>query len=197
MRSLIIVANPRPESFSHQLAEAYKEGANHGGKSVKILDLYTTDLQLDFLRPETKSEFEEQQPIREELQQMVYEADELVIIHPLWWGGPPAILKNFIDQILTPGFAYRHVRRRGIPKKLDVMPRRLLKGRKVKLFISCDGQRWTNALRLMPYLSMWNLYILRFTGMKLTTFRLFDDMRHRTDIERGKWLARVNRMAAK
>lgn len=197
MRSLIIIANPRPGSFSHQIAEAYLEGAVQSGKHIDLLDLYSTDLQLDFLRPETHSEFKEQQPIREKLQQMVYDAHEIIIIHPLWWGGPPAILKNYIDQILTPGFAYRHIRRKKIPKKLDVLPQRLLKGRGVRLFITCDGQRWTNILRFMPYYGMWNFYILRFTGMKLRSFRLFDDMRNRSDIKRAKWLAKVNRMGTK
>src|SRR5215213_6020318 len=152
MHILIILANPRQNSFSHQIAEAYKEGAEDAGKTVTLLDLYQTELQLDFLRPESREEFTEQHPIRQELQAMIRRADELVIIHPLWWGGPPAILKNFIDQTFTPGFAYRYVRRRGIPRRLDIIPKRLLKGRRVRLFVTGDGQHWTNLLRTFPYL---------------------------------------------
>jgi putative NADPH-quinone reductase len=196
-RVLIIIANPRENSFSHQLADAYLDGAIEAGKSVKTLDLYASDLQLDFLRPETKAEFAEQQAIREELQQMVYDAQELVIIHPLWWGGPPAILKNFIDQVFTPGFAYRYKRRSHIPRRFDIMPQRLLKGRHVRLFVTADGQRWTNAVRLMPWLMTWNMYIFRFTGLKLRSVRLFDFMRNRSAMQRSKWLAQVAAMARK
>ncbi len=197
MRVLIIVANPREKSFSHQLAEAYLDGATEAGKSVTTLDLYTSDLQLDFLRPETVVEYAEQQAVRGELQRMMYDAQEIVIIHPLWWGGPPAILKNFIDQVLTPGFAYRYKRRTGIPRRFDIIPERLLKGRTVRLFVTADGQRWTNAVRLMPWLMTWNMYIFRFTGLKLKSVRLYDFMRNRTAIQRSKWLAQIAATAKK
>ena len=34
-------------------------------------------------------------------------ADGIVIIHPNWWGQPPAILKGWIDRVFRPGIAYR------------------------------------------------------------------------------------------
>ncbi|MDP2211364.1 MAG: NAD(P)H-dependent oxidoreductase [Candidatus Aquicultor sp.] len=33
-------------------------------------------------------------------------ADGIVIIHPNWWGQPPAILKGWIDRVIRPGVAY-------------------------------------------------------------------------------------------
>lgn len=33
-------------------------------------------------------------------------ADGIVIIHPNWWGQPPAILKGWVDRVLRPGVAY-------------------------------------------------------------------------------------------
>jgi len=30
-----------------------------------------------------------------------------VIVHPTWWGQPPAILKGWIDRVIRPGVAYR------------------------------------------------------------------------------------------
>jgi len=29
------------------------------------------------------------------------------VVHPNWWGQPPAILKGWIDRILRPGVAYQ------------------------------------------------------------------------------------------
>lgn len=197
MKVLIIVANPQAVSFSHKLSDAYRDGAVAAGHRVEVLDLYTTKLQLGFLRPETRSEHQKNQEIREQLQMKIYEADEIVFIHPLWWGGPPAILKNFIDQVFTPGFAYRHAKKKPfIPDRLNVMPQQLLKGRSVRLFVTCDGQRWTNALRLMPYFLTWQLYIFRYTGLKPLSFHLFDYMRRRDDLTRAKWLAKVRTLAA-
>ncbi|MHA2275280.1 MAG: NAD(P)H-dependent oxidoreductase [Candidatus Kariarchaeaceae archaeon] len=30
----------------------------------------------------------------------------LIIIHPNWWGQPPAILKGWVDRVFRPGIAY-------------------------------------------------------------------------------------------
>ncbi|MFC1957090.1 NAD(P)H-dependent oxidoreductase [Chloroflexota bacterium] len=36
----------------------------------------------------------------------VSNADGIIIIHPNWWGQPPAILKGWVDRVLRPGVAY-------------------------------------------------------------------------------------------
>jgi NAD(P)H dehydrogenase (quinone) len=196
MQVLIILAHPKPGSFAHKIAEAYREGAAFAGRSVEILDLYATPLQLGFVQPETQEEYEKNHPIRVTLQEKIAHAQEIVIIHPLWWGGPPAILKNFIDQTFTPGFAYHPAPERPLlPKRLNVVPKRLLKGRRVRLFITCDGQLWTNMVRLMPYVSTWYFYVFKFTGMRLASFHLFDYMKHRSQTSRNKWLAKINMLA--
>ena len=33
-------------------------------------------------------------------------ADLVILQFPLWWGGPPAILKGWFDRVLAYGFAY-------------------------------------------------------------------------------------------
>lgn len=198
MHILVILAHPSKQSFSHKLAEAYKEGAESRKHTVELLDLYRTKLQLGFLQPETKKEYEQNQPIRLKLQSKIAKADEIVIIHPLWWGGPPAILKNMIDQTFTPGFAYRHASaKKLIPERLNIKPRGLLRGRGVRLMVTADGQLWTNTLRLFPYLTIWHFYIVRFAGMRLKSFHLFDYMRRRDDLTRSKWLAKAHRIAMK
>jgi 23S rRNA (guanosine2251-2'-O)-methyltransferase len=34
------------------------------------------------------------------------QSDGIIIVHPNWWGQPPAILKGWIDKIIRPGIAY-------------------------------------------------------------------------------------------
>ena len=34
-------------------------------------------------------------------------ADIIVVVHPNWWGQPPAIMKGWIDRVFRPGVAYR------------------------------------------------------------------------------------------
>ena len=33
-------------------------------------------------------------------------ADGIVVVHPNWWGQPPAILTGWIDRVVRPGVAY-------------------------------------------------------------------------------------------
>ncbi len=40
------------------------------------------------------------------LQQRVRSARTLALSFPVWWGGPPAMLKGFFDRVLLPGFAF-------------------------------------------------------------------------------------------
>ncbi len=49
-------------------------------------------------------------------------ADHLVWIHPVWWGGLPAITKGFIDRVFLPGFAFKY-------RENSVWWDRLLKGK--------------------------------------------------------------------
>jgi NAD(P)H dehydrogenase (quinone) len=53
---------------------------------------------------------------------------DLVVIHfPLWWGGPPAILKGWFERVLAMGFAWNSNSR---------YAKGLLKGKKVLLTVS-------------------------------------------------------------
>jgi len=36
----------------------------------------------------------------------IRQADGLVIVHPNWWGEPPAMLKGWVDRVLRAGVAY-------------------------------------------------------------------------------------------
>lgn len=48
-------------------------------------------------------------------QEKISGAGRLVFIHPVWWYGPPAILKGFFDRVFTPGFAYNFKKPPSIP----------------------------------------------------------------------------------
>lgn len=52
-------------------------------------------------------------------QQKLAAAELLVLQFPLWWYGPPAILKGWLDRVLTDGFAYDDELdpERGVPRR--------------------------------------------------------------------------------
>jgi NAD(P)H dehydrogenase (quinone) len=67
---------------------------------------------------------------RKHFQEKITQADELVFIFPVWWGGVPGILKNFFDTNLESGFAFKYGKN-GLEK--------LLVGKTVKVFCTCDA----------------------------------------------------------
>lgn len=157
--------------------------------TVEILDLYQTELKMDFLRFENQSELKLPNPTRETLQAKIAQADELVFIFPVWWVNVPAILKNFFDTVLTPWFAYRY-------KKGSMFPEQLLTGKKARIFCTCDARGWMYWLIGNPLRIMLKVGTLGWCGIKVKSYTVFDQMRKSTDNDREKMLSKVSRMAS-
>jgi NAD(P)H dehydrogenase (quinone) len=192
MNILIITAHPSSAGFSHRIAQSYADGAKNS-HTVEILDLYKTELKQDFLCFENIKELETD-TIKKTLQQKISWADELVFVHPLWWGGAPAIMKNFIDQNFTAGFAYKYISRPHIPKALNLLPEGLLKGKKARVFITFDAPFLVYLFMVLPFVTIWNVFIFSFCGIKIGSIRLYDRMRYRSEVHKLKWLEKVYEM---
>ena len=102
---LIINGNPdpAPERLSGGIANAYAAAAAGAGHSVARLDIGSLEFPIlrsgaDFL---TEPHAPEIMAARDEIRR----ADHLVFIYPLWLGGPPALLKAFMEQVARAGFA--------------------------------------------------------------------------------------------
>lgn len=104
MNKLLITANPNPKAFTHQITEKYSDLSIQKWNNVKILNLYKTDLQQEFLwKVECNLE------VIKKLQDQITWADELVFIFPIWWWDMPAIMKNFWDINFTSWFAFKYI----------------------------------------------------------------------------------------
>ena len=188
MHTLIITAHPSSKGFTHRIAAAFSRGRTETGHTVEILDLYKTDLKQDYLNFENIREIPVD-PIRVALQAKITGADEIVLVHPLWWMGPPAIMKNFLDNNLMARFAYRYLEG---GKRVG-----LLKGKKAKVFITCDGPLYIYLLLAMPFWTIWFFGVLTFCGMKVTSFKLFDQKMKRSEAECDAFLKKVEKIARK
>jgi len=106
MNILIILGHPDPGSFNHALAAGVREALLSDGHCVTLRDLAAEgfDPRLTAVELDSRGAMpEEIKRYCEELQA----ADGIVIVHPNWWGQPPAILKGWIDRVLRAGVAYR------------------------------------------------------------------------------------------
>ena len=123
MNVLHVIANPRPieESVSKQLAAAFfgKLLEKNPDVTVNNVDLYQDpppfldyDAYRRFYLPLTDAAYKpskaEDAAIRYAQQQaeVLRQADVLVLTMPMWAGGPPAIMKAWLDQVVQPELMY-------------------------------------------------------------------------------------------
>ena len=106
-KALIVLAHPHSSaSFCGALATVATEALQAAGFETVCRDLYAEGFD-PILR------YEETQMTKEDVSgslladiQQVLETDFFVIVHPNWWGMPPAILKGWIDRVIRQGFCY-------------------------------------------------------------------------------------------
>ena len=105
MKISVILGHPKKGSFNHAIADAAIETLGQNGHAVCFHDL--CEEQFDPLLP-----FDEIQkdavpdPVIAGHCKEISEAEGIIVVHPNWWGQPPAILKGWIDRVLSAGVAY-------------------------------------------------------------------------------------------
>ena len=106
MNIVVVLGHPDTGSFNHAMAKTDVEALQRRGHSVILHDLYAEGF--DPLLP--AGEIPEGALLGAVIAQHCAEittADGIVIVHPNWWGQPPAILKGWVDRVFRPGLAYR------------------------------------------------------------------------------------------
>ena len=103
----------------------------------------------------------------------------------------PAILKNFIDNNITSGFAFKYVEGKNMPLKL-------LKGKSMRIFATEDGPWYLYAMIKPMQLFIYSKVTFGLCGIKIKSFDIFTRMfLKRNDKERQRMLDLVSRRARK
>lgn len=118
-------------------------------------------------------------------------ADGFVIVHPNWWGQPPAILKGWIDRVLRAGLAYRFLE----GDNGEGIPVGLLRANAAIVFNTSN----TPAKREQevfgdPLEALWKRCIFPFCGVELVDRRMFGMMVTSTSEDRARWLQEARSM---
>lgn len=194
---LIIIGHSSTKSLSHKLAFRYAAAARSAGTQVEVIDVYRLNPELPIQRYEDYSQWAEDKVVRQHYQKMIAEADKITIFHPIWWGGMPPLLKNFIDQTFTPGFAFKYRSRKWLPQALNVKPDGYLKGRKAHVFMTYDGYTLGFVCIAFPFMTVWIVSIFFWCGITNMRFTLHQRTRWANEKQRTKWLNRAERRGKK
>jgi NAD(P)H dehydrogenase (quinone) len=130
---LLLLAHPRPGSFNHAIAARVAEALTAAGATVHHHDLYAEGFDPVARPAETHTSGPLAAAVRDHSddpllrlhRERIGAADALAVVHPNWWGKPPAVLAGWLDRVLVPGVAYRLDDAGGEPTPLITL-RRLL-----------------------------------------------------------------------
>jgi putative NADPH-quinone reductase/1,4-dihydroxy-2-naphthoate octaprenyltransferase len=183
---LVILGHPRGDSFCGALAEAYTRGAREAGLKVERLDLGGLTFDPNVRMPSPRDQALE--PDLARAQALILWADHLVFVYPAWWGTLPALLKGFLDRVLTPGFAFA-------ADEADPSAwAKLLKGRSAHLLVTMDTPPWVYQLIYrQPGHQAMRRATLGFCGIGPTFISTFGPVLPSSPEQRAGWLEGVRR----
>lgn len=185
MNILIVLGHPAPGSLNHALAAAVRDALRADGHAVMFHDLCAESF--DPLLP--ADEIPDAAPLPPDIQRHCDElraADGLVVVHPNWWGQPPAILKGWLDRVFRPGVAYRFREGDGG----EGVPVGLLKARAAVVLNTAN----TPAAREQevfgdPLEALWKKCVFELCGIRNFHRRMFTVVVTSTPAQRRQWLA--------
>jgi putative NADPH-quinone reductase len=127
-------------------------------------------------------------PLVEQHCKELSQADGIVVIHPNWWGQPPAILKGWVDRVIRPGIAYRFQETDGG----EGVPIGLLRARAALVFNTSNTppQREQAAFG-DPLETIWKNCIFDLCGVKTFFRRMFCVVVTSSETQRTQWLQEV------
>ncbi len=112
-RHAVILAHPDEDSFNAAVARTWCEAASACGHEANLRDLYRQGFN-PVLKPSEQprpDQYAMSNDVAAELA-AIEGAEVFVLVFPVWFGGPPAILKGYIDRVLGAGFNYGSIRSR-------------------------------------------------------------------------------------
>jgi len=180
----VILAHPQEGSFNHALAQAVVERIAGNGHTVFFHDLYKEGFDPLLLNEEIARDALLPRSIAQHCREIA-EADGIIVVHPNWWGQPPAILKGWVDRVIRPGIAYEFVEGDsggGVPKGL-------LKASVAIVFNTSNTEtEREKAIFGDPLETIWKNCIFGLCGVEKFYRRMFSVVVTSSERQRNEWL---------
>jgi len=183
MKILLILGHPKSGSLNHAIAEMSIAVLKELGHEVIFHDLYQE--HFDPVLPVGEENLpEEELPgfIQDHLRSFK-DAAGVIFVHPNWWGGPPAILRGWIDRVIRTNSCYNFTPN-GIVSHVG--------GKIVQIFSTSNTPRDVE-LNVFgdPIENFWKVVVFGILGTQSFERRNFESVVVSTPEERQGWLAEV------
>ena len=184
MNILIVLANPDPKSFCYAIAETVIKRLTTNNHTICFHDLYRERFDPILYKEEIPKDADLTDPELNRHCQDIKAADGIVIIHPNWWGQPPAILTGWIDRVLRPGVAYKFIE----GDNGEGVPQGLLKAKSAIIFnTSNTSEERENTIFKDPLETIWKNCIFDLCGIKAFQRRIYRIIVTSTEHQRKGW----------
>jgi len=184
MRVLTILAHPHPGSFNHAIAEAAVAALEAGGHEVVFHDLYAEGFDPLLSSNEIPKGARIDEALARHCRDLS-EAEGIIVVHPNWWGMPPAILKGWVDRVVRPGVAYEFLE----GDSGEGVPRGLLRARKALVFNTTNtGAKREQEAFGDPLQTLWKNCIFGLCGVEDFRRKSYGVVVTSTEAERRAWL---------
>lgn len=186
---LIINGHPNPDSFNYGIAAAYKKGALAKGAEVK--EIVVADLNFNLNLKFGYQKRTDLEPDLLDALEKIKWCEHMVWIHPVWWGGLPAMLKGFIDRVFLPGFVFQY-------RENSVWWDKLLTGKSARIITTLDQPSWYYWLMFgRPSVNQLKKSTLEFCGVKPVKVSYVGPIRNSTAEFRAEQLKKIEQLGAK
>ncbi len=179
MKILSILGHQRPGSFCHALSAAAAEELRAAGHEILFHDLYQEAFDPILAEGEIAKGAPADAVLARHCRELIA-ADGYLVVHPNWWGQPPAILKGWIDRVFRQGVAYEFSPRGVVG---------LLAGKSAVVLTTSNTPR-DDELRLYgdPLENLWKTCVFGFCGVKEFQRRNFESIVMSTPEQRAAWI---------
>ena len=189
MRISVILAHPDPESFNHAIAQTVVDTLKANGYKVFFHDLYQEKFDPRLNLEEVAKDAILPAVIRKHCNEIAA-ASGIVIVHPNWWGQPPAILKGWVDRVIRPGVAYEFME----GDSGEGIPNGLLKARAALVFntSNTESEREKDVFG-DPLETIWRNCVFGLCGITNFHRQMFNVIVTSTEDQRRDWLNDVEK----
>lgn len=187
MKVSVILAHPEKGSFNHAIAETAVQTLRGSGHEVAFHDLYNEGFDPILPHAEIPKDGAVDATVQAHCDE-ISQADGVVIVHPNWWGQPPAVLKGWIDRVIRPGVAYEFIEGDGG----EGVPVGLLKASSALVFnTSNTPEERERKVFGDPLETIWKNCIFGLCGVADVYRKMYGVVATSTPEQRGIWLQDV------